>query len=121
MLRVRDDHPRLPSRRRSTGALRARHSCPPRPSQSAIRKFARRLVNELLLPLALTLGVPLLVSGVVAFTRPRSGLDWFVSAFLCGGVSVYMYLAGPWAWIGFDWRTLPLAVAGGAMLWSACG
>ena len=77
-------------------------------------------MNELLPALSLTLGLPLLLSGVVVFTWPRSWLDWLLSAFVCGGVSVYMYLAGTvWVWIGVGWRTLPLAVAAAAVLWSA--
>ena len=73
-----------------------------------------------MLALSLTLGVPLLLAGVVAVTRPRSRLDWLLSAFLCGGVSAYMVLAGGiWAWTGFGWRAVPLVTAAAATLWSA--
>ena len=72
-----------------------------------------------LVPLGLTLGLPLLVSGAVAVTRPRSLLDWLLSALLCGGVAACVYLAGAWAWIGFGWRGLPLLAAVAASLWSA--
>lgn len=77
-------------------------------------------VNELLLALGLALGPPLLLSGVTAFVRPRTRLNWLLSAFLCGGVSAYMYLASPiWAWIGFGWRMPLLVTAIAAMVWSA--
>ena len=77
-------------------------------------------MNELLLPLGLTLGLPLLLSALLVVSRPRSRLDWLLSALLCGGVPVYLYLAGPiWAWIGFGWRILPLMAAVAAVLWSA--
>ena len=73
-----------------------------------------------MLALSLMLGVPLLLAGLVAFTRPRSQLDWLLSAFLCGGVSVYMVLAGAnWTWIGFGWQAVPLVTAAAVTLWSA--
>ncbi len=77
-------------------------------------------MTELLLPLGLAVGLPLLLSGVVAFRRPVSLLDWLLSALLCGGIAVYMYLASPvWAWIGVGWRVLPPTAAAAAVLWSA--
>ena len=83
-------------------------------------KDARRSVNELLPALGLVLGVPLLLSGITAFARPRSRLDWLLSALLCAGVSCFMYLSGAvWSWIGFGWRILPLAAAAVAVVWSA--
>lgn len=75
---------------------------------------------EFLLSLVLSLGLPLLLSGRLAFAPPGSWLNWLLSVLLCGTVSVYMYLASPiWSWIGFGWRNLPLAAAAAAMLWSA--
>ena len=83
-------------------------------------KDARRSVNELLPALGLVLGVPLLLSGITAFARPRSRLDWLLSALLCAGVSCFMYLSGAvWSWIGFGWRIVPLAAAAVAVVWSA--
>ena len=77
-------------------------------------------MNDFLLSFGLTVGVSLLVSIATAFSRPASRLDWLLSALLCGGVAVYMVLVSPiWAWIGFDWRPLPLVAAGAAILWSA--
>ena len=76
-------------------------------------------MSELLPALGLALGLPLLLSAVAAFVRPCSRVDWSLSALLCGGVSLYMYLAGPiWAWIGFGWRYLPPTAALAAVLWS---
>ena len=76
-------------------------------------------MTELLLPLGFAVGLPLLLSGMVAFGRPGSLLDWLLSALLCGGVAVYMYLASPiWAWIGVGWRVLPPAAATAGVLWS---
>ena len=80
-------------------------------------------MNDLLLPglvLGVVLGLPLALSGGLAFARPRSRLDWLLSALLCAGVAAYMYVAGPiWAWIGLGWRNLPLVATGAAVLWSA--
>ncbi|MCY4431402.1 MAG: hypothetical protein OXC11_13555, partial [Rhodospirillales bacterium] len=77
-------------------------------------------MSVLLLPLGLTLGLPLILSGALAFLRQRSLLDWLISALLCAGIAVYMYSVGPiWAWIGVGWRFLPLAGALAAVLWSA--
>ena len=76
-------------------------------------------MTDLLLPLGLAVGLPLLLSGMVAFGRTVSLLDWILSALLCQGVSVYMYLASPiWTWIGVGWRVLPPAAAAAAVLWS---
>ena len=76
-------------------------------------------MNEFLPALGLMMGLPLLLSGITTFARPRSRLDWLSSALLCAGVSVYMVLAGPvWVWIGVGWRVLPLAAATVAVLWS---
>ena len=84
------------------------------------QKRVRRAVENLLLPLGITLGLPLLLSGTVAFVRPRSLTDWLLSTLLCGGVAVYLHLASPvWFWIGLDWRFLPLGMALAAILWSA--
>ena len=78
------------------------------------------MMSDFVLALCLTLGASLLVSGAAAFTRPRSRLDWLLSALLCGGVSLFVYLVAPiWTWIGFPWRSVPPAAAAGAMLWSA--
>ena len=83
-------------------------------------KDARRSVNELLPALGVVLGVPLLLSGITAFARPRSRLDWLLSALLCAGVSCFMYSSGAvWSWIGFGWRIVPLAAAAVAVAWSA--
>ena len=77
-------------------------------------------MNELLPALGLVLGVPLLLSGMTAFARPRSRLDWLLSALLCAGVSWFMYSAGAvWVWIGFGWRIVPLVAAAVAVAWSA--
>ena len=77
-------------------------------------------MNELLLALGIVLGVPLLLSGMTAFARPRSRLDWLLSALLCAGVSWFMYSSGAvWGWIGFGWRIVPLAAAAVAVAWSA--
>ena len=71
------------------------------------------------MPLALALGLPLLLSVALIFAWQRSRLDWLLFSLLCCGVSVYMYLASPiWPWIGFGWRFLPLAVVVAAVLWS---
>lgn len=76
-------------------------------------------MTDLLLPLGLAAGLPLVVSGIVALVRPASLLDWLLSALLCGEVAVYMYLASPiWTWIGVDWRALPLSAAAAALLGS---
>ena len=76
-------------------------------------------MNEFLLSLVLSLGLPLLLSGRLAFAWPGSWLNWLLSALLCAAVSVYMYLAGwIWSWIGFGWRILPLMTLVAAMLWS---
>ena len=73
-----------------------------------------------LVPLSLTIGIPLLVSGALAVNRSGNLLDWGLSALLCVGVAVYVYLAGPiWTWTGFGWRRLPLLAAAAAILWSA--
>lgn len=77
-------------------------------------------MNALLLALGIVLGVPLLLSGMTAFARPRSRLDWLFSALLCAGVSWFMYSSGAvWSWIGFGWRIVPLAAAAVAVAWSA--
>ena len=77
-------------------------------------------MNALLLALGIVLGVPLLLSGMTAFARPRSRLDWLLSALLCAGVSWFMYSSGAvWSWIGFGWRIVPLAAAAVAVAWSA--
>ena len=77
-------------------------------------------MNELLPALGIVLGVPLLLSGMTAFARPRSRLDWLLSALFCAGVSWFMYSAGAvWVWIGFGWRIVPLAAAAVAVAWSA--
>ena len=77
-------------------------------------------MNEFLPALGLVMGLPLLLSGVTAFARPRSRLDWLLSSLLCAGVSVYMFWVGPvWVWIGLGWRILPPAAAAVAVLWSA--
>lgn len=77
-------------------------------------------MNEFLPELGLVMGLPLLFSGVTAFARPRSRLDWLLSSLLCAGVSVYVVWVGPvWVWIGLGWRILPLAAAAVAVLWSA--
>ena len=77
-------------------------------------------MSEFLFALGLVLGIPLLLSGMTAFARPRSRLDWLLSALLCAGVSCFMYSSGAvWSWIGFGWRIVPLAAAAGAVAWSA--
>ena len=77
-------------------------------------------MNELLPALGIVLGVPLLLSGMTAFARPRSRLDWLLSALLCACVSWFMYSAGAvWVWIGLGWRIVPLAAAAVAVAWSA--
>ena len=77
-------------------------------------------MSTFLLPLALTMGPPLLASVLVATGKARSRLDWLLSALLCAGVALYVYVAGAiWTWIGFGWRWLPLGVAAVAVLWSA--
>lgn len=77
-------------------------------------------MNELVLPLGIALGLPLLLAAMLAFVRPHSRLDWLLFALLCGGITAYLSLASPiWAWIGFGWRIpAPVAVIAAA-LWSA--
>lgn len=77
-------------------------------------------MSEFLLALGVVLGVPLLLSGMTSFARPRSRLDWLFSALLCTGVSWFMYSSGAvWVWIGIGWRIVPLAAAAVAVAWSA--
>jgi len=75
-----------------------------------------------LLPVVLTLGLPLAVIGWLAWIRTASRLDWALSAMLCAGIASYFCIVGPiWSWIGFGWRYLLPAAAVASILWSARG
>ena len=72
------------------------------------------------LPLLFSLGPPLLVAYSMTVGRARGKLDWLLSALVCAGVALLVHAAATvWLSIGVRWRWLPLAVAAGALLWSA--
>lgn len=67
-----------------------------------------------------SLGLPLLALALPVFVKADNRLDWLLSALLCVGISIYLYIASPvWSWIGFGWRNLLPVVALAVILWSA--